>query len=102
MTLFDDRFEVVLFEGGNTLRYVKYFAGMVSNRLRGMRGVSVLHADRVILTAPGGSPVYVHVDGESAGRLPAEIRIVPDAVTLMVPPEYGGTGEPRTGRKWLG
>ena len=102
VTLFDDRFEVVLFEGRSTLSYVKYFAGMVSNRLRGMRGVSVLHADRVILTAPGGSPVYVHVDGESAGRLPAEIRIVPDAVTLMVPPEYGGTGEPRTGRKWLG
>ena len=88
VTLFDDSFEVVLFEGSNTLRYVKYFAGMVSNRLRGMRGVTVLHADRVILTTPGGRPVYVHVDGESAGRLPAEIRIVPDALTLMVPPEY--------------
>ena len=88
VTLFDDRFEVVLFEGRNTLRYVKYFAGMVSNRLRGMRGVSVLHADRVILTASGGQPIYVQVDGESAGRLPAEIRIVPDALTLLVPPEY--------------
>ena len=42
----------------------------------------------MILTAPGGSPVYVHVDGESAGRLAAEIRIVPDALTLMLPPEY--------------
>jgi diacylglycerol kinase family enzyme len=95
VTLFDDRFEVVLFEGRNTLRYVKYFAGMVSNRLRGMRGVTVLQADRVILTASGGQPVYVHVDGESAGRLPAEIRIVPDALTLMVPPEYARKADDR-------
>jgi diacylglycerol kinase family enzyme len=94
VTLFDDRFEVVLFEGRSTLSYVKYFAGMVSNRLRGMRGVTALQADRVILTAPGGSAVYVQVDGESAGRLPAEIRIVPDALTLLVPPEYARqTGE---------
>jgi diacylglycerol kinase family enzyme len=88
VTLFDDCFEVVLFEGRSTLSYVKYFAGMVLNRLPGMRGVSVMQADRVIFTAPGGQPVYVHVDGESAGRLPAEIRIVPDALTLLVPPEY--------------
>jgi diacylglycerol kinase family enzyme len=92
VTLFDDRFEVVLFEGRSTLSYVKYFAGMVSNRLRGMSGVTVLEADRVTLSAPGDAPVYVQVDGERAGRLPAEIRIVPDALTLMVPPAYGGTG----------
>jgi diacylglycerol kinase family enzyme len=61
---------------------------MVSNRLRGMRGVSVLQADRVIFSRMGDTPVYVQVDGEFAGRLPAEIRIVPDALTLMVPPEY--------------
>lgn len=88
VTLFDDHFETVLFEGSNTLRYVKYFAGMVSNRLPGMRGVSVLQADRIVLKAPGDAAVYVQVDGEFAGRLPAEITIVPDALTLMVPPEY--------------
>jgi diacylglycerol kinase family enzyme len=32
----------------------------------------------------------VQIDGEFAGRLPAEIRIVPDALTLLTPPEYGG------------
>jgi diacylglycerol kinase family enzyme len=34
--------------------------------------------------------VYVQIDGEFAGRLPAEIRIVPDALTLLTPPGYGG------------
>lgn len=91
VTLFDDCFEVALFEGRNTLRYVKYFAGVVSNRLHGMRGVTVLHTDRAIFTAPPGSPVYVQVDGESAGRLPAKICIVPDSLTLLVPPEYART-----------
>ena len=39
--------------------------------------------------APGGRRVYIQIDGEFAGHLPAEIQIVPDALTLLVPPEYG-------------
>jgi diacylglycerol kinase family enzyme len=31
------------------------------------------------------SPVLIQVDGEPAGRLPAEFRIVPDALTLAMP-----------------
>jgi diacylglycerol kinase family enzyme len=30
----------------------------------------------------------VQIDGEFAGKLPAEIRIVRDAITLLIPPEY--------------
>ena len=67
---------------------MKYFAGMAVNRLAGMKGVTVLRTDHARLTAPAGSPAYVQVDGEFAGHLPAEIRIVPDALTLLVPPTY--------------
>ena len=35
VTLLDDRFEVVLFEGRSTLRYVKYFVGTALNRVAG-------------------------------------------------------------------
>ena len=42
VTLLHDEFEVVLFEGGTATRYVKYFAGMAFNRLKGMRGVTVM------------------------------------------------------------
>ncbi len=42
------------------------------------------------LSGPEDRRVYVQIDGEFAGHLPAEIRIVPDALTLLVPPEYGG------------
>ena len=88
--LSDDRFELVLFEGRHTARYVKHFAGMMLNRLSTMKGVAVLRADCVTLSDPQDRCVYVQIDGEFAGRLPAEIRIVPDALTLMTPPGYGG------------
>jgi diacylglycerol kinase (ATP) len=88
VSLFDDRFEVVLFEGRSTLRYVPYFAGLALNRLEGMKGVSVLRARNVKLSHPEDRRIYVQIDGEQAGHLPAEIRIVPDALTLLVPPDY--------------
>jgi diacylglycerol kinase family enzyme len=89
VTLLDDCFEVVLFEGRSTLRYVKYFAGLALNRVAGMKGVTVLTATRVSASAPDDSRVYVQIDGEYAGHLPAEIKIVPDALTLMVSDDYG-------------
>ena len=86
--LFDDRFEAVLFEGRSSLGYVKYFLGMALNRLAGMRGVTVTQAESVKLYCPEDSRVYVQIDGEYAGRLPAEVTVVKDALTLLVPPEY--------------
>jgi diacylglycerol kinase family enzyme len=90
VTLLHDEFEVILFEGGTAARYVKYFAGMALNRLNGMRGVTVVRADRVTISAADGRRAYVQIDGELGGTLPAEIRIVPDALTLLVPEGYGG------------
>ncbi len=90
VTLFDDSFEVVLFEGRRSLPYVKYFLGMALNRLGGMKGVTVLRTRSLKLSNADDPDVYVQVDGELAGRLPAELRIVPDALTLLAPAEYGG------------
>jgi diacylglycerol kinase family enzyme len=87
--LFDDQFEMVLFQGDSTLRYVKYFAGLLLNRVENMKGVAVVRARQATLAAVGEQPVFVQIDGELAGRLPATIRIVPDALTLMAPPDYG-------------
>jgi diacylglycerol kinase (ATP) len=84
--LLEDRFEVVLFRGGNSLPYLKYLCGMVAGRLAGMRGVSFLTAQSVRVWDPAGRPVHIQVDGEYAGRLPASIRLEPNAVTLLVPP----------------
>jgi diacylglycerol kinase family enzyme len=89
VSLFDDTFEVVLFEGRSPLPYVKYFAGMAMKRLNGMKGVTVLRTEHAKLYCPEDRRVHVQIDGEYAGHLPAEVRIVRDAVTLLVPREYG-------------
>jgi diacylglycerol kinase (ATP) len=87
--LFDDRFEVVLFEGRSTVPYVKYFVRMALKQMEGTTGVTVLRASRVTIPAPADGRAFVQIDGEYAGHLPAEINIVPDALTLLVPPDYG-------------
>jgi diacylglycerol kinase family enzyme len=90
VTLFDDCVEVVLFEGRSSVPYVKYFAGMALNRLKGMKGVTVLRGRHLKLRPHGDDePAWVQIDGELGGYLPAEIRIVPDSLTLLVPPGYG-------------
>jgi diacylglycerol kinase (ATP) len=89
VTLFEDTFEVVLFEGRSSLPYVKYLFGMATKRLAGMKGVTVLRTAGLKL-ASDDPDVYLQIDGEFAGRLPAELRVVPDALTLLAPAEYGG------------
>jgi diacylglycerol kinase family enzyme len=86
--LFDDEFEAVLFEGRSSLPYVKYFIGMMLRRLKGMAGVTLARAEHIKLTCSEDRRVYVQIDGEFAGRLPAEITIVRDGLTLLVPETY--------------
>jgi diacylglycerol kinase (ATP) len=87
-SLLDDRFEVVLFAGRSSLRYLKYFTAVALKRVRGIQGVTVLRAQKVCLSAPTDPKVHIQVDGEYAGRLPGSIEIVPDALTLLIPPAY--------------
>ena len=92
VTLFEDTFETVLFEGRTSLPYVKYFLGMALGRLEGMRGVTVLRTSQLRLTSDDPR-VYVQIDGEFAGRLPAEIRMMPQALTVLAPEDYGDPEE---------
>ncbi len=86
--LLDEDFEVVLFEGSNTLKYLPYFTGMVMGRLDRMTGVTIARVSAAEFHSPADERVYVQVDGEFAGRLPARIEIVPDALTLLMPPPF--------------
>lgn len=86
--LLDATFSVILFRGSTTIPYVKYFLGIIFNRLRGMNGVTMCRATNVRLDAPASMKIDVQLDGEHAGRLPAEIEIVPDALTLLIPSAY--------------
>ncbi len=90
VTLLENRFEMVLFEGQSYASYVKYLAGLAVRRLQGMKGVKMLRTAGATLSCNGDRRVFIQIDGELAGYLPAEVSVAPDALTLLVPGEYGG------------
>jgi diacylglycerol kinase (ATP) len=89
VTVLDDEFEVVLFAGKRSNRYLKYLTGVAVNRLEGMSGVTILRARHVRFQAGSDDRVYMQIDGEYAGRLPGHVEIAPDALTLLTPAAYG-------------
>jgi YegS/Rv2252/BmrU family lipid kinase len=88
VTLLDDEFEVVLFHGRESWRYVKYLAAVAAKRLKGTKGVTVLRAREIEMSHASDDRIYVQVDGEYAGQLPARVELVPDAIDLLMPPQY--------------
>ncbi|MCS7025806.1 MAG: diacylglycerol kinase family lipid kinase [Bryobacteraceae bacterium] len=87
-SLLEDHFEVVLFEGSNPFRYLKYFAGVLTGTTARLGGVTLLNSTHLELRPAGEAPVYLQVDGENSGFLPVELRFVPQALTLLAPPKY--------------
>jgi diacylglycerol kinase (ATP) len=79
-----DDFEVVLFEGTNSVRYAWYMLGVAARRVQQMRGVRVLRATRVEIP----TEIPLQIDGEFIGRRAATIEIVPCAIQLLVPPSH--------------
>jgi YegS/Rv2252/BmrU family lipid kinase len=87
-SLLDDRFEIVLFEGRSSFRYLTYLARVAVRKLGGVQGVSLIRSARLDVSGAVDRRIYIQVDGEYAGHLPARIEIVPDALTLLIPEAY--------------
>ncbi len=99
ISLLDDDFEVVLFQGVNPLRYMTYLAAVMIGAAERLKGVTVLRAERVTFALPEDRRIYVQIDGEFAGPLPATVEIVPQALSLLVPPSFVKTHSPAD-REW--
>jgi YegS/Rv2252/BmrU family lipid kinase len=78
-------FEIAAFSTNSRFRYPAHMLAVWLSRLPRQRDVHFVHAQRVLCHADPGTKVYVEIDGEPAGRLPVEFRIVPDALTLVMP-----------------
>jgi diacylglycerol kinase family enzyme len=88
-SLLGEDFAVVLFEGRSTFRYyARYLPAVLGGRLPRTSGITVLRAGKLTYTTAGETPIYVQVDGEYAGRLPASVEIVPDALSVLAPPGF--------------
>lgn len=89
VSLLEPELELCLFEGRSMLRYyLKYLAAVVTRRTSNIKGLSFLKTREAIFKAPEAPRVHVQVDGEYAGRLPATVKVLPDALTLLLPPAY--------------
>jgi YegS/Rv2252/BmrU family lipid kinase len=85
--LYSDSFELMVCTTRSRFIYLTYLLLLCADRLRSARHAHFLRANSVRCEPlDPASPARVQVDGESAGSLPAEFRIVPDSLTLAVPP----------------
>ncbi len=89
-SLLADDFAVVLLEGRNAFRYLKFLAGVLLGTLEKMSGVVTLRARSLEICAALDRQIYVQIDGEAGGRIPASLEIVPNAITLLVPSHFKG------------
>jgi len=88
ISLLDDEFEMVLFEGESSLGFLKYMLAVVVRQQRAMRGITILRTRQAVFSAAADSKIHVQVDGEYVGLAPARVEIVPNALTLLVPPDF--------------
>lgn len=84
--LLQPQFELMFVTTRSAWRYLAYMPLIWLGKLRYARHVRFFKA-RSVQCIPNGSasPVFFQVDGEAAGCLPVEFRIVPDALTLAIP-----------------
>jgi diacylglycerol kinase family enzyme len=87
-TLHKNGLRLVAFKTRSRFRYFTFLIGVVFGRQRFNGGIELLDAVSVECRACSGSStrVFAEADGELLGDLPVRLEIVPDAVTLLIPP----------------
>jgi diacylglycerol kinase (ATP) len=87
-SLLRDEFNIVLFRGTFSARYLIYLLGVVTRQLHRLEGCTFLRGRSVVCLPGQSQKIYVQIDGELGGNLPARIDLVPDALTLLVPAKF--------------
>jgi len=86
-----DDLRIVTCHSSSRLSYLLYVTRGLLGAKWDVRGVELAFAEAVRCTAPEVSSdevsckIYVEADGELLGTLPAEITMVPDALSLLIP-----------------
>jgi diacylglycerol kinase (ATP) len=89
--LFEPRFAVCYFQSDRWPRYLVYAAVVLMRQHLRLSDVELVEARKVSCAAvEPGMTIHFELDGELVGTLPATLEIVPDALTLLVPPSQAG------------
>jgi diacylglycerol kinase family enzyme len=82
---------LILCRTDSRLKYLAYVARCLVGGAWQIPGIDLVHSPRIRCDYPcaaGSQPrknIYVEADGELIGMLPAELSVVPDALTLLAP-----------------
>jgi YegS/Rv2252/BmrU family lipid kinase len=88
-----DDLRVVSCRTASRFSYLLYVTRGLLRRKWSVPGIDLAHSNRISLSYAAGSgdsiekqqKIYVETDGELVGTLPAEITVIPDALTLLAP-----------------
>jgi YegS/Rv2252/BmrU family lipid kinase len=88
-TLHKNDLRLVAFKTRSRFLYFRFLIAVVFGRQTFSREIEALDAVSVECRLMNGSSqhVYAEADGELLGGLPVRMEIVPDAVTLLIPPD---------------
>jgi diacylglycerol kinase (ATP) len=75
----DPRLHVIALSGMTRLDILKFTIGILTGKHVAMRGIEHFTVSRAELSGP----VHIQLDGEHVGKTPAEVSIVPDALSLV-------------------
>jgi diacylglycerol kinase family enzyme len=85
-SLFSERMKLCLFAGRGLWRYSLYVAAVALKRHAALHDVRLVEGSPVTCSAEEPRKhIYLELDGELAGELPATFDLVPDALTLLLP-----------------
>jgi YegS/Rv2252/BmrU family lipid kinase len=79
---------LVLFKTRSRISYLRYILRGLLGRVWTVNGIELASYQQVKCSGIGGarsSRIFVEADGELLGTLPAEISMLPDALTLLAP-----------------
>ena len=83
-----DDLRLVLFHTRSRAAYLRYVLRGLFGQTWQIPGIELVHSSRVqcrSIETEAPSRIFVEADGELLGTLPAEISVVPDALTILAP-----------------
>ena len=87
-TLHSGKLELLAFKTRDRLRYLSFLLAVLAGRHTFLRDIELWNATSVECRPRNGSSrrIFVEADGEVLGSLPVRLEVVPDALTLLIPP----------------
>jgi diacylglycerol kinase (ATP) len=84
-SLFENSFELLTNSSTSRFKYLLCLPALWMGKLRKVEGIAAWKDTEVLCEPADERMVYAQVDGEPIGALPLAFRIVPDALSIIVP-----------------